>query len=48
MVPIHAYPVLDRKKLRAVFPKVIDFGIQELGTRKVYVKILFYNLEISY
>ena len=34
-VPIHAYPVLDRKQLRDVFPKLIDFGIKDIGTRSV-------------
>ena len=37
IVPIHAYPVLDRKNLRNIFPKLIDFGLQTIGSRKSYV-----------
>ena len=31
VVPIHAFPVLDRENLRNVFPKLIDFGILDIG-----------------
>ena len=31
LIPIHAYPVLDRENLRNIFPKLIDFGTIEVG-----------------
>lgn len=31
LVPIHAYPVLDRENLRNVFPRLIDFGTILIG-----------------
>lgn len=31
LIPIHAYPVLDRDNLREIFPKLIDFGTLEVG-----------------
>lgn len=37
MVPIHAYPVMNRDNPKGIFPKLIDFGICVLGTRNVKV-----------
>ena len=40
LIPIHAYPVLDRENLREVFPKLIDFGSIEVGSteKRVFKK----------
>jgi hypothetical protein len=31
LIPIHAYPALRRDTMREIFPKIIDFGIVEIG-----------------
>ena len=31
IVPIHAYPALDRDVIRDIFPRLIDFGTVEIG-----------------
>ena len=31
LIPIHAYPVLDRENLKNIFPPIIDFGEVEIG-----------------
>lgn len=38
LLPIHAYPVLDRENLRNVFPRLIDFGTILIGTTNTIVK----------
>ena len=41
LLPIHAYPVLDRENLRNVFPRLIDFGTILVGTTNTIVKTEF-------
>lgn len=43
LIPIHAYPVLDRENLRDIFPKVIDFGEVDIGDTVHRVLIKHYN-----
>ena len=31
-VPIHAFPSISREDLRELFPRLIDFGIADIGT----------------
>lgn len=31
LVPIHAYPAINRDNLRELFPRLIDFGVVEIG-----------------
>jgi hypothetical protein len=33
MIPIHAYPVLNRENLLDIFPRLIDFGIVTIGDK---------------
>lgn len=33
IVPLHAYPVLNRENLHDIFPKLIDFGIVTIGEK---------------
>jgi len=42
LLPIHAYPVLDRENLRNVFPRLIDFGTILIGTTNTIVNTEFY------
>ena len=37
VVPINAYPVMNRENPRAIFPTQIDFGICDIGSRKMKV-----------
>jgi len=39
LVPIHAYPVLDRDNLRNIFPRLIDFGTIIIGETSTIVMI---------
>ena len=39
MLPIHAYPVLNRENLREAFPKLIDFGLVDISTPEYMVFI---------
>jgi hypothetical protein len=48
VVPVHAYPVLDRNRLRQVFPKVIDFGSLELGTSRVQTYPLASTIPLNF
>lgn len=43
-VPIHAFPVLNRENIRDVFPKLIDFGIVEIGEQEKQVSLFFFPL----
>lgn len=36
-IPIHAYPVLNRENLREIFPRLIDFGIIDIGDQEFRV-----------
>lgn len=38
LVPIHAYPVLDRDNLRNIFPRLIDFGTILIGETSTIVR----------
>jgi hypothetical protein len=31
LIPIHAYPAINRESLRDLFPRLIDFGVVEIG-----------------
>ena len=31
LLPIHAYPALNRESVREIFPRLIDFGTVEIG-----------------
>ncbi len=37
LVPIHAFPVIDRENIRNVFPRLIDFGVIEIGESRTIV-----------
>lgn len=37
LIPIHAYPALNREGLRELFPRLIDFGTLDIGESQTYV-----------
>lgn len=39
LIPIHAYPALNRDNIREVFPRLIDFGITEIGQTQTFVQM---------
>jgi hypothetical protein len=42
LIPVYAYPVLDREELREVLPKLMDFGRVEIGESNLIVKKIIY------
>ena len=45
MLPVHAYPVLNRENIREVFPKLIDFKVIDVGSSETMVKPFSYNFQ---
>ena len=41
VIPVHAYPVMDRQELREIFSKTIDFGTVDMGESNLIVLSLF-------
>lgn len=47
IIPIHAYPVMNRKDSN-IFPKMIDFGIKEIGKEHIIKKRLQNCVSINF
>lgn len=41
MIPVHAYPVMDRQELREIFAKTIDFGTVDIGESNLIVITIY-------
>lgn len=48
LVPIHAYPVLDRDNLRNIFPRLIDFGTIIIGETSTITSFLTCKIPINF
>ncbi|KAL4456204.1 hypothetical protein ABPG74_014165 [Tetrahymena malaccensis] len=48
IIPIHAYPVLDRDNLRNVFPRLIDFGTILIGETNTISNYLVCKIPINF
>ncbi|EGR31074.1 hypothetical protein IMG5_117990 [Ichthyophthirius multifiliis] len=48
LVPIHAYPVIDRENIRNLFPRLIDFGVIEIGESRTIINFLECKIPINF
>lgn len=37
LIPVHAFPVLDRENIRDIFPRLIDMGHIDIGDSAVNI-----------